>query len=71
MIKGLVEKIKSGYSISKEEALQLINYDLNVLSVYANEIREYFMGNQFDLCCIVNGKSGKCSEDCKFCAQSS
>lgn len=71
MIKGLVEKIKSGYSISKEEALQLISYDLNALSVYANEIREYFMGNQFDLCCIVNGKSGKCSEDCKFCAQSS
>jgi biotin synthase len=37
----------------------------------ATEIREHFKGKQITLCGIVNAKSGKCSEDCKFCAQSS
>lgn len=71
MIRKLVDKIKNGYLINKEEAMELLNYDVKELMDCANEIREYFMGNHFDLCCIVNGKSGQCSEDCKFCAQSS
>lgn len=36
----------------------------------ADEIREHFCGNAFDICTIINGKSGKCSENCKYCAQS-
>lgn len=36
----------------------------------ANAVRRRFFGDQVHLCCIVNGKSGKCSEDCAFCAQS-
>lgn len=70
MIRKLVEDIKSGYLINKEEAMELLNYDIETLLSYANEIREHFMGNHFDICCIINGKSGKCSENCKFCAQS-
>jgi biotin synthase len=37
----------------------------------ASEIREHFKGRQITLCGISNAKSGKCSEDCAFCAQSS
>lgn len=37
----------------------------------ASEIREHFKGREISLCGIVNAKSGKCSEDCAFCAQSS
>lgn len=36
----------------------------------ADEIRSHFCGNRFELCSIVNGKCGRCSENCKFCAQS-
>lgn len=38
---------------------------------FANRIREKYFGNKINLCGIINIKSGNCSEDCKFCAQSS
>lgn len=66
----LKEKIKKGYNITQEEAVELYNCDIKELSETANEIREYFMKDSFDLCTIVNAKCGKCSENCKFCAQS-
>lgn len=37
----------------------------------ADLIREEYFGREIHLCTICNGKSGKCSEDCKFCSQSS
>lgn len=37
----------------------------------ANSIREKYKGKKIELCAIVNAKSGLCSEDCNFCAQSS
>lgn len=45
--------------------------DLEELCEGANLIRESLNGNDVDLCSIINGRSGKCSENCKFCAQSS
>jgi biotin synthase len=36
----------------------------------ADAIRDHFFGQAVHLCCILNAKSGKCKEDCAFCAQS-
>ena len=36
----------------------------------ADAIRDHFFGRVVHLCCILNAKSGKCGEDCAFCAQS-
>ena len=71
MLHEMTNKIKSGYLINRKEAIKLLDYDFESLAKFANEIRKYFLQNEFDICSIVNGKSGKCSEDCKFCAQSS
>ena len=40
------------------------------LVAVANRVRVEFNGNEIDLCSLLNAKSGKCSEDCAFCAQS-
>lgn len=69
-VKRMKEKISSGGAVTKGEALSLYDGPLEELCKAADEIREHFCGNRFDICTIINGKSGKCPEDCKFCAQS-
>lgn len=67
----LKKKILLGYQIDKSEAETLLSHPLKELCSSANQIREHFLQNSFDVCTIINAKSGKCSENCKFCAQSS
>lgn len=69
-IEDLKLKVTHGYKITKEEAIMLTEYDLEELCIAADEIRQTCCGNGFDICTIINAKSGKCSEDCKYCAQS-
>ncbi|MBP2644118.1 MAG: biotin synthase [Firmicutes bacterium] len=70
VIQQLKAAVFNGYPVTKEEALSLYNAPLEALGTAANELREYFLGNTFDICTIINGKSGRCSENCKYCAQS-
>lgn len=71
-VEELKKKVLNGELIGKEEALFLAEEaPLKELTEAANEIRKHFCKNKFDICTIINGKSGKCSENCKFCAQSS
>lgn len=70
-LKQITNHICNGKLISKEEAMALLNADLDELCFHANEIRKHFCQDSFDLCSIINGKSGLCSENCVFCAQSS
>lgn len=71
MFENIKNKVLNGGNITKEEALSLLDVELNALLSAANEIREHFLGNKFDVCSIINAKCGKCSENCKYCAQSS
>lgn len=64
------DKILRGEWIDRQEALRLAKEPLDGLVEAADEIRRSVCGNGFDLCTIVNAKCGKCSEDCRYCAQS-
>jgi biotin synthase len=76
---NLIDKTKSEVirkmkSVSSAEALELFieasGHPWMIIAA-ASEIREHFKGKEIILCGITNAKSGKCSEDCRFCAQSS
>ncbi|MCT4509459.1 MAG: biotin synthase BioB [Tepidibacter sp.] len=75
-IEEVTQKILDGNEISYDEALKMINIDeknteiLDLFFLGANKIREKYVGNKANLCTIMNAKSGRCSEDCKYCAQS-
>lgn len=69
-LNSLKEHVLQGFDITREDALFLYEQPLEELCACADEIRQHFCANHFDLCTIINGKSGRCSENCKFCAQS-
>ncbi len=72
MINLLKEKVLSGKPITADEAIFLSNIpEKEKLYEAAHQITRQFCGNYFDSCSIINAKSGKCSENCKWCAQSS
>lgn len=72
IIEECLHKIKQNEDIDFDLALKLAN-ETKSRELYeaADEIRKLYFGTNFDLCSIINAKSGKCSEDCRFCAQSS
>ena len=70
MIK-LAQEIIEGRRIKREDDLSIfLDCDLEEMCQGADRIRAHFIGDKVDLCSIINGRSGRCPEDCKYCAQS-
>lgn len=70
---NLADRVLEGGMLSREDALAILGAqgaDLSFFLAGAHRIREEAFGNRIELCSIVNAKSGRCSEDCAFCAQS-
>lgn len=65
-----LKKLTNGEPLSGEEALVAAHAPLDELSDFAFRVQRMF-APAYELCAIVNGKSGHCSEDCRYCAQSS
>jgi len=71
-IHGCMNKVLAGGSITFEEAEQLLaTEDVMALADCANTITRTFNGDMVDVEALINAKSGRCPEDCSFCAQSS
>jgi biotin synthase len=72
LIDFCMNKVISGERISFEEAGKLLcSQDILSLAYSANVITRKFNGYRIDVESLLNAKSGKCPEDCSFCAQSS
>lgn len=67
----IAEQIISGERLKPDDDLNfLLETPLEELQKGARLIQQKFFVNHIDLCTIINGKSGRCGEDCKYCAQS-
>lgn len=57
--------------IDRDEALALLKPERrSELRERAHSVTEECVEKRFDFCSIINAKCGRCSEDCKWCAQS-
>ena len=69
-IDQLVDKIIAGYRIQRTDDLSyFLDADLEELRRGAGRLQSHFCGKHVDFCTIINGRSGRCGENCKYCAQ--
>lgn len=73
LLADLAERIIAGEVLQEHEAIELTKVtgcDRFALYLAASRVKEHFVGKRISLCSIINAKSGRCPENCAFCAQS-
>jgi biotin synthase len=75
-ITQIARAVLSGDQITRTDALYLLQIKTNQPELYdlfywANRIRLARFGPEVSLCSIASVRTGRCTEDCRFCAQSS
>lgn len=69
-IAALADSIIQGYRIQRGDDLSIfLEAPFEELQKGAGALQRHFCGNHVDFCTIINGRSGRCGEDCKYCAQ--
>jgi biotin synthase len=74
LAEAVEETVLAGGQITRSEAqalLEISDENLMRLLAAADRVRIRFKGHGFDSCSLINARSGRCGEDCAFCAQSS
>ncbi len=72
-LNNIIDKVIKESEITSAEGRWLIGLDADYipwLMAGADRIRKTFRGQEIEVCAISNVRSGNCSEDCSFCAQS-
>lgn len=70
-IDDLEQELAGGYRLDYDGTLELLRTTSDDdLCALAGRLRTRYRGKRFDTCSIMNARSGRCSEDCKWCAQS-
>lgn len=70
MIEKIYSKAEKLELITLDEMNTLVSAELETLMEYAEKLKIRFMGKEPQTCAIINARSGLCTENCSFCAQS-
>jgi len=70
---SLADRVLTGDRLTERDAIAIMTArgaELSTVLAGAHRIRQKFFGQDVELCSIINAKSGRCAENCSFCAQS-